>query len=88
MLKSCLSAIGSEEDDAEGGNSKLKQTLKDEETWQAFVEFAYAGQIRSPFGRVLEFYSDRKKRRRGESTKEEIRATAKKCFRICRGKEN
>ena len=72
-----------EEDEAEDDDDALlQQTLVDAKAWQAFVEFAYTGEIRSPFERVLEFYSDRKKRRRGESTKEEIRATVKLCLQM------
>ena len=63
-------------------NESLLKTVNQKETWQAFVEFAYTREIHVPFGRVMEFYSDRKKRRRGESTREEIRATAKKCLEM------
>ena len=72
----CTRALTEEE------NESLLKTVNQKETWQAFVEFAYTREIHVPFGRVMEFYSDRKKRRRGESTREEIRATAKKCLEM------
>ena len=56
--------------------------FSDGEPWQALVEFIYAGEIHSPYELVIGYYSDRKKRRRKEATKEDIRSTAKKCIQM------